>query len=166
MKIALDVDGCCLNWFKRVCEVYNKPLIAEKWDVDWILDNWKEIADKPDCWIGLEALDYPNFDFDIYLTSIPERWIYARKANLFSLDFPNRPVIISHDKINYCLDNGIDLLIDDRPKTILEAQEKGLACVQVYPYYAQYPTVGNWVVDKISELPSIINKIHESLRTI
>lgn len=164
IKVALDVDGCCLNWFKRVCEVYQRPYRAEKWDVDWIKEHWSRIENNPACWVGLEALDYPNFEFDLYLTSIPEKWIYARKANLFSLDFPNKPVIVSYDKINYCLDKGIDLLIDDRPDTVIEAQEKGLKCIQVYPHYAQYPTVGTWVVEKISEIPSILE--YETIRTV
>lgn len=164
MKIALDVDGVCLNWFKRVCEVYNKPYVAEVWDLPWIKEEWSSISKHPECWIGLEAIDYPNFDFDIYLTSMPDIWLYVRQANLYSLDFPIKPVIISHDKVNYCLDNGIDLLIDDRPQTILEAQKAELACVQIYPEYARYPIVGDWFVDKISELPSVINKIKEDGR--
>lgn len=153
MKVALDVDGCCLNWFENICHWYKEPVIAHDWNADFITDNWETIKDTARYWEGLRPMGKVNFHFDVYLTSMPEKWLAHRKENLDHYKFPDKPVVIEYNKVEWCIANKFDVLVDDRPETVREAINRELGVIQVYPYYARYgKESGALSVSSISEI--------------
>lgn len=146
MKVAIDVDGVCLNWFGNLCKHFNRECVAESWDIDWIEKHWFDIETNEKFWKDLDILGKPGFNFDVYLTAIPKKWLAVRKDNLDKHGFPDKPIIVEEEKVDWCIANKFDLLIEDKPDTIREARNKGLRVIQVYPYYAKYKVEdGPWV---------------------
>lgn len=159
MKIALDIDGCCLNWFKRACTILEFPLIANCWNVPQIQSNWDQILENPRFWTNLESMGEVKFEFDLYLTATPKRWREERIENLKQCGFPERPVVLSDDKITYCLENNIDVLIDDRTETIREGIAKGVEMIQIYPSYARYGIATPYNTSSLYGVPNILKTL-------
>lgn len=161
MRVALDVDGCCLNWFKNACNILGLPLVANCWNVPQITNNWDQISKDERFFMNLETLSKPNFEFDVYLTSIPEQFTQHRIDNLKQNGFPDKPVVVEHNKLQYCIDNNIDLIIDDKPETIRQFVAAGKEAIQVYPYYSRYGVIHTYWVPSLEYVPEIL----ETLKT-
>ena len=150
MRIALDVDGVILNWYYNalnLLELFEERLLyPDDWNVPEILDNWDIISHNKCFWKNLQPLSNPRkWDIkpDLYLTAMPEHWYDLRNSNLRLIGCPKAPLVISQNKLQYCLENDIDLLIDDRPETVKEFVDAGHSdkIMQFMTYYAQWPLV-------------------------
>lgn len=54
------------------------------------------------------------------MTALPAPMKKAREYWLSKLGYPKAPVIVSYDKFLACKELEIDILIDDKPKTVKE----------------------------------------------
>jgi len=51
-------------------------------------------------------------------------------------------LICSFDKVETCKNLGVDLLIDDKPQTIMACHEAGIKTLHFIPSYSSFPTIG------------------------
>lgn len=115
------------------------PSSITNWWTDWIgdsIDLWK---DNEKLIRTLPVLHEPHeitYDFDVYLTSLPEDLIPARIEWIKNHGFPDKPVVMRHDKLSYCEENGFDVLIDDKPSTIKEFRARNT--VQIIQFVPDY----------------------------
>ena len=139
-KIALDVDGVIANFYLAVCRRFNHPYeTVERWYLPWLTSKmFDEVARDNEFWRTLPVLNPPEaitFDFQCYMTAVPHDQLESRIQWLKDNGFPNKPVIVSHDKISDCKILGIDVLIDDKPDTILAAADAGIKAIRFVPQY-------------------------------
>lgn len=138
-KIALDVDGVLLDFYGHLMYKKNLPMeILDTWSNSSINDLVKDIMDDGDFWESIPQLVSPKsitFDFDLYLTHIPEKMVWRRGLNLEKFGFPIKPIVACENKADYCVKNNIDILIDDKDSTIIDCREKGINGILLRPYY-------------------------------
>lgn len=163
IKVALDVDGILANFYLTVCKVFKKPYeTVKKFGIDWLQFN--KISKDVIFWTNLEILNHPesiNFDFDIYLTSIPEDMLIARKIWLNSNNYPKKEVIVSRKKATYCIQNNIDVLIDDKPETIEDCKNNKVLSIQYVPYYSEMPIMSKVYIKHLPEVKPILKIIQK-----
>lgn len=139
MKIALDCDGVLANFYLEICRKFNRPVeTIDDWEVPWIAENFNSIIDDYDFWVNLPILTHPeeiSFEFDYYITSLPEHLKPAREEWLKKNKFPDKPVVISFEKEKTMLELGVDIIIDDKYQTIKEVSDSGLIGIHYLPYY-------------------------------
>lgn len=139
LKIAVDVDGVLLDSYGHLMKTLDKKMrMLDQWSDEEINKDFKLITDIPKWWEDIPKLTSPSaidFDFECYLTAIPKRLRFQRRMNLMTEGFPNKPVVPCFDKIDYCLKNGINVLIDDKEETIIQARNFGINGILVKPYY-------------------------------
>ena len=163
LKIAIDVDGVLLNWYKNYCYMQGlKYSYTKTWDV--VKGSFAPIANNINYWKNLEPIIRPNeieFEFDVYLTSMPKEWLDARKKNLYDLGYPKVPVVATFDKYKYCIENDVDILIDDKPATAEKFQDHpNTKLIQFIPQYG----IWNPVNEEMSfYTPERMNEIIKSL---
>ncbi len=161
MKIAFDVDGVILNFYHKALP--NKNNFVQFWDCPELGKIWHQIKDDRDLWCNLESmLDFKkiNFDFDIYLTAIDPNFIECRQLNLLKVGWPKKEVVASDRKIEYCIDNKIDILIDDKPSTIQQCIDNDIKCIQFYPSFAAWEKIPNaYIAYNEDDINYYINKI-------
>lgn len=139
-KIALDVDGVLLNFYKHFCDWHGvKEKKSNKdWHMPWVAENFSNIAKSNEFWSTLPLLASPEFigfDFDYYLTSLPPSQAVSRKKNLLNLGFPDKPVVVTRNKVIKAKELGVELLVDDKPDTIRQFRANGLKAIYYKPYY-------------------------------
>ena len=167
MKIAIDVDGVLLDFYRNAFQIIEgnslKKNSVPKWDCPLISNNWHLIENNPIFWKDLTPIIQPHeidFDFDMYLTAIPDQHLKLREKNLYSLGYPKKPVVVSNDKIHFCEKNGIDVLIDDKVKTVQDGQKsEKVTVIQFYPYFANWEKIGTHVAENAEELNFIVDKL-------
>lgn len=164
-KIALDCDGVILSFWEAMCVMADKPITTktDSWHVPWIIPYYKKVQEDKNFWSNLNPV-YPDsmnipFEFDIYLTAVPQRMEKPRLKNLLNLGFPKKPVVRSKDKWKYCKDNNIYALIDDRPSTCKEfvdnwEKEGDPLSIQFIPPYAtdKWPVHGHYSVRSLKDV--------------
>lgn len=137
--IALDVDGVLLCFYQKMCERFDMKMeTLTSWSLDWINDNFSKIADDGDFWRTLPPLINPKdipFEFDYYVTALPEHQKNNRMVNLWMLGFPYKPIIVCNEKHKTCKKLGIDVLVDDKPSTIDECRKNGINAIYYQPHY-------------------------------
>jgi hypothetical protein len=126
-KVALDIDDVLAGFFSGISEHYGVPEIkCDIWDGKdvnkWISDIMRagELDDNPIFWLGLDRISHPNsinFEVAAYITSSPESALEWRKIWLEIAGFPIAPVVHCKNKIETMERLGIDILVDDSPKT-------------------------------------------------
>lgn len=131
LKVALDVDGIIADFYKACCDFFNEPHgKLDSWSVSWIFHNEHIINAIPEFWENMPVMPQAengiDFEFDVYLSAYPPAMHDARKAWLIKNGFPDKPLIHSDDKVSFCKATGFDVLIDDKPATIREADIAGL----------------------------------------
>lgn len=134
LRVALDVDGVILDFYKHCCEYFGVPEEKlDSWSCSWIFHNEHIINDNEHFWETMPKMpmteDGIDFDFECYMSAYPAAMIEARTKCLAMHGFPLKPIIRSDDKVNLCLAMGIHVLIDDRLATIQEAKLKGLQTI-------------------------------------
>lgn len=138
-KIALDVDGVLLDFYGHLMEHLDGEVeLLDTWSNDYVNSVFKKVSNNINFWSTIPKLVSPKsitFDFDLYLTHIPPLMLESRIFNLKHLGFPNKKVVACENKADYCLENGIDILIDDKDTTVKDCREKGINGILVKPYY-------------------------------
>ena len=162
LKVALDVDGILANFYLSACKKFDKPYTKVfHFGTDWIKKIFSKIANDKDFWGNLEILNPPeaiDFDFDVYMTHLPEKMLGSRIEWLKKNGFPDKPVIVSGDKAKTCLEMGIDVLIDDKPSTIKECKEVGILAIQYVPYYSFMPIIEKeYAIKHLFQVNDILN---------
>lgn len=160
MKIALDVDGIFANFYLAMCQKYNMPYVTlHDWSVDWIDERFHLIQDDTEFWSNLPVFNPPEaitFDFECYMTHVPESQKQSRIDWLEKNGFPKKPVIVSGDKAETCVQMGIDVLVDDKPSTISECWRAGVVGIRYVPCYYHEPINSAHHVRHLSDVESII----------
>lgn len=166
MKKALDVDGVLANFYSAFCRKFNMPVeTVMHWDRPWINDKFHEVENDHHFWANLPVLNGPeeiSFEFDYYITSLPDNLKSAREEWLEKNGFPNKPVILSYDKSNTMLELGVELIIDDKHQTIIEVHDSGLTGIQFIPYYMQPADLHHLNVRNLHDVNDIVEKIKNS----
>ncbi len=162
MKVALDVDGVLANFYGTFCERFSEPIErVSHWDSPVIVRHINKIKDDHNFWANLWVLNGPDkidFEFDYYITHVPEGVSEARKEWLIKNGFPDKPVIISGDKKNVALELGVKFLIDDKPSTMHDFKEHSdLVGIQYVPEYSDMPILGDHCVHSLGEVNGILN---------
>lgn len=162
LNIALDVDGVLANFYLAMCRRYNKPYkVIDRWEEPWLADKVKETFDDHEFWENLPVLNPPesiHFDISCYMTSIPPSLIEPRKNWLLKNGFPDKPIVACYDKHAMCPSLKIDVLVDDRPKTVREVIGIGVKCVQFIPHYLNVEEESLFVAKDMLEVNEIIRK--------
>lgn len=161
VKVALDVDGILANFYLAICKKFNKKYeTVHKFYVDWL--DFSKVVNNFDFWKKLPVLNPPEsitFDIECYMTSLPRGMKEARKKWLKKNGFPDKEVIISHEKHKICKKLGIDLLIDDKPETIQKCKENGVFAIQYIPYYTKMPSMTSASIKHLPEAQKYIDLI-------
>jgi len=164
-KVALDVDGVIANFYLHICRWFNKPYThINDWDVKWIAEKFDEIKNDKRFWLSIPTLMPPeaiNFNIDYYITSIPKVQRQTRQQWLSINGFPNRPVIVSYDKLKTCRALGVDVLIDDRPKTLSQIRNStDINGIQFTPSYMKIDKCyGDYMIRHLTEAKGIIEHL-------
>ena len=164
MKIALDVDGVLANFYGSVCKKYNQPmLVVNDFNLEWATQKmWDEIYNDYDLWENLIVLSPPQaitFEFDYYITHIPEHLLESRIKWLRDNGYPEKPVIDSDDKLASMRRLGVDILIDDKPEIVKEVNKAGLLAIQYVPYYYGNEMMVDSAI-KVRHLPQVNNVLN------
>jgi hypothetical protein len=163
-KGVLDCDGVILNFYGAMLNMAKKSP-SEKtnsWYTDWITPYYQKVQENYEFWSTLTMLlpdsNQIPFDFGCYLTAVPEGMEQARKDNLTTLGFPDRPVVRCKDKWKWCKDNNIYFIVDDRPSTCREfrenwEQEGDPIAIQFIPPYAnRWPVEGHYSIRSLQDM--------------
>lgn len=138
-KIGLDVDGVLANFELAMAKHFKKQhLTSYGWDVQWITDLIHKIEADEEFWENLPIISHPEaitFDFDYYITAVPPAMKGARERWLKKNGYPDKPVIVSDEKVKTMIELGVDVLIDDKISTIKEVHAAGLCAIHFVPPY-------------------------------
>lgn len=168
MKIGLDVDGVLADFYLSMCERFNQPYErVGEYEIGFFNDNIDLITTDKVFWDGLKVLNHPSmltFDFDYYITAIPNHLAESRIAWLKNNGFPDKPVIVSFDKVSACRELGISVMIDDKPDTMLKFKEaEDLVGIQYIPPYSDMMVHGDYQVRCLTEIQDIIFQLKSEL---
>jgi len=162
MKIGLDVDGVLANFNLAVSRFHNKPHITtNSWEQDWITELFHTIEHDDEFWDELPVLSHPEeitFEFDYYITAVPEHKKQNRINWLKKNGFPDKPVIVSDEKLETMRELGVDVLIDDKYSTIKEVQEAGLIGIHFIPSYLEPKNTLTPNIKHLSQVNEILVK--------
>lgn len=166
MKVGLDVDGVLADFYLSMCERYGQPYCRlDSWAAATFIDGntLGEVSDDHDFWKTLKILNPPtfvDFDFDYYITSVPDGMKEAREYWLKVNGYPDKPVIVAEDKVTACRLLGVTILIDDKPSTLdLFKSEDDLIGIQYVPPYSDMGTWGDHSVTCLSEINKLLTAI-------
>lgn len=162
MKVGLDVDGVLANFYLQFCRKYDyKYEVIHEWQLPNIVKKWNEIAKNEEFWETLPVMSPPEsitFDFDYYITSIPEYLKGSRENWLSKNGFPDKPVIVSHDKAKTCKKLGVGILIDDKPKSVYGSD---IYHIQFLPDYWDGTTIySDITIRHLSSAENIIKSLN------
>lgn len=163
ITVGLDVDGVLANFILSACNLYGRrEELIETWELDWIED-FEVIFNDVNFWDGLIVLNHPRnitFKFDYYITSIPQHLRESRTNWLRKHGFPDKPVIVSNDKLKTCEELGVDVLIDDKPETMAEVKNSDIVTgIQYVPYYFNPPITGDYHTDDLNDVNGLIKQM-------
>lgn len=171
MKIALDVDDVLAAFTPHAHSYFKVPFEGrvnywcEKTMDERLGNSWfhHDIALNHDFWHSLPVLTSPDkidFDFDCYITALPDDLLELRLMWLRAHGFPERPVIISFDKLQTCIERGIDILIDDKPQTIEKLQGSPVRGLHFINHYAGFEPIGDFItcLSQVKEKISIFTQ--------
>ena len=169
-KIALDIDGVLIDFFKALCDHLGIPVrMVKDWDLktDPQIDQklLKEVLFGPyvraDVCPGVIPTQIP-FGFYCYITACPSKHKLERDSHFKELEFPANPIYYSSDKLSVMSDLNIDYLIDDRPLTVRKVRDAGKGVIQYMPYWASWePEEGVPVAYGLHQIPHILKSLEK-----
>jgi hypothetical protein len=164
MKVGLDVDGVLANFYLTTCNKYGAPYEkVTKWEVPVIETNLSEIIEDKDFWDDLIVLNHPEkltFDFDYYITAIPNNMLDSRIEWLEKHGFPKKPVIVAEDKLTVCRELGVKVLIDDKPSTLQEfSNNEDVVGIHYISNMFDLGNHGDYQVRCLTEVNDILTKL-------
>lgn len=122
----------------------------------------KFLSHNNEFWENIEILHSSteiDFEFDIYLTSIPSKMYNARKKWLEKNNYPDKPLVVTHDKLQACKDYNINIIIDDKPQTIIDCKKEGIKTIQFLPPYVSWKSYGDYNTRYFDEISKILKQI-------
>ena len=160
MKVALDIDDVLAGFYPGMCKFSNREEVKTNiWDgknlCSWISDDVAKVVDDPSFWLHLPILSRPesiNFEVSCYITSSPQSLLSTRLEWLYINKFPDAPIYHALDKFVLMEEYNIDILVDDRIKTIDNINNKGKVGLQFKPSY---------MTEDISDKSKIITHLSE-----
>lgn len=155
-KVALDVDDVLGAFTPHAHTFFDIPL--EKCDY-WCektmnakfgMENWftGHLKLLPEFWETLPVLSSPeDIDFEVayYISAFDPKIKHYREDWLNKHGFPDAPLICSYDKVTTCKELGIDILVDDKPATIVKFREAGLQALHFITPYAGFEPIGDYI---------------------
>ncbi len=172
IKVALDVDGVLANFYLAMCKRFNKKYeTIDRWGVTWLNERIDEIDDDFDFWDNLPNMNRPDaitFDFDYYITAIPEKYHDSRVKWLKHHGYPDKPVIVAFEKAEAMKENGVSILIDDKYENIEKVSYAGLKGIHFIPDYL-YPKPQQThnpklTIKHLSEANDIIEELKKEIK--
>lgn len=132
LRIGLDIDGVICDFIGGTLKKYGQPYPNPvHWNDPIIVEILESVKGDKDFWLGLQPLVDPRkllIQPSAYIThrgidnSVTEDW-------LNKTGFPRAKVIsVSGSKLKACLDNKIDIFVDDKYETYLELNQGGVFC--------------------------------------
>lgn len=162
MKIALDIDDVLAAFTPHVHAHYGKNLercdywcfktMGEKFGESWFTTDIQHLRE---FWDTLPTLSSPSdIDFEVacYMSSFPSGMFESRMNWLRDHGFPERPLVISRNKLKDCLHLGIDVMVDDKPATIQEMIGSPVKGIHFINHYAGFEPVGDYIVNNLKEV--------------
>ena len=171
IKVALDVDGVLANFYLAMCRRFNmKYETVDRWGVPWLEEHLLGVDDDFEFWGNLPNMNRPDsisFDFDCYITAVPEKFKDSRIEWLKKNGYPDKPVIIAFDKAHAMKENGVSILIDDKFENIEKVSFAGLHGIHFVPDYLypkpQQTHTPNLTIKHLSEANDIIERLKEEI---
>lgn len=162
--IALDIDDVLAQFYPAMCKRFNMPCKRINiWDAQgdafFVASNFHIIENSKRFWLNLEAESRPgdiNFNVDYYITASPPLMQEHRRAWLNAMGFPNAPVLFSSDKASEMRIRGIDVLIDDQPRTLKDVKANGFIPIQYVPSYMSDEHEDLNIIRHLSEVPNVL----------
>lgn len=137
-KVALDVDGVIANFYLAMCRRFGMDYeTIDCWGVKWLAEKFDEVDDDEflDALPNMNRPDAITFDFDCYITAIPEKHKESRIAWLAKHGYPEKPVYIAFDKAECMKRHNIDIIIDDKYENVKAVEDAGLKAIHYVPDY-------------------------------
>jgi len=156
LRIGLDIDGVIANFARSFKKVY--PIHPSHWQITDEIDREIKKLDK-DFWVNLDPLMDGNdlrFIPACYITKKDgckvewiEKWL---KIN----GFPLAPItIVEGSKVDACVDNDIDIYVDDNYHNYMDLNANGISCFLFDSKHNQKYEVGG---DRIMSLNDLVTK--------
>ena len=117
-RVALDVDQVLADFTGGIAK-HGISVNDRHYQFTW--EKWYENLES-DFWLGLdtvEPVEAVGFQPACYLSSreidpdVTKKWLIAK-------GYPKAPVVHTHDKATYMVENNIQILVDDNPHTFLD----------------------------------------------
>jgi 5'(3')-deoxyribonucleotidase len=168
--VALDIDDVLAGFFSGISAHYDVPEIkCDIWDGKdvnkWISEIMiaGDLDDNALFWLDLGLVSHPNsinFKVDAYITSSPESALEWRKIWLQRAGFPDAPVVHCKNKIETMERLGIDILVDDSPKTCKAINDNSgpEMAIQFVPPYMSVIVDEKLAITHLSELNKFLTK--------
>ena len=157
MRIAIDIDDVLAaftpaahNFFGKElekCDYWSVPEMDEKLGKGWFSE---KISKEVDFWKEIPILSSPDdidFEFDYYISSFPIERYDERVWWLIKNGFPSKYLLHSMDKVKTCKELGVNLLIDDKPKTVSDLRENGIRALHFITPYAGFEPIGEFITN-------------------
>lgn len=166
-KIALDIDDVLAQFYPAMCRRFNQPCERiDIWDgngeASFVAKNMHIIEQNRNFWLNLEKESRPediNFKVDCYITSSPYRMKNIREAWLRDHGFPIVPLYSTTNKIAEMHRLGINVLIDDSPKTLELIKNQGFIPIQYVPNYMRIEREDLNPIRHLSQVPEILKNL-------
>ncbi len=152
-RTALDIDDCIAAFTPHAhdfcgaemggCNYWSVEEMDSRLGKGW----FESICKSSEFWKTIPVLNKVDFDFHCYMTSSPDHKYEERLEWLKINGFPDKPLVITNDKVLNCIKMEIDLLIDDKIDNILKVREAGLLGLHYVPHYASFEPVGDFITD-------------------
>ena len=155
MKVALDIDGVLADFYLGICRAAKMPYVMTKYNVKWINEHFHKIENDAQFWRNLPVLSPPEsigFEFDLYLTSSPKIMTSVRHEWLMHHGFPDKPVVHSKNKAKYCVENDVDLLIDDHFENVEGCVISGVSTLLFLPPYIWHTPMSTSSIRSLAEV--------------
>jgi hypothetical protein len=169
MKIALDVDDVLAAFSSHAAAFHGEPLkkmdywyyedMDEYLGVDW----FKKIAPVEEFWKTLPILNPASdidFNVDYYISSFPVEMFQHRVDWLKKYGYPDAPLIVASNKLEKCLELGIDVLVDDKPDTMRLFLGSPIKGIHFITPYAGFEPVGDFVTS-LKQVKPLLEKLKQ-----
>lgn len=131
-RIGIDIDDVLADFIGGYCTKYEREL-PTSWNFDpKFEERYAEILKNPTFYKELKTIISPKelpFDPVCYITSREESTRKVTEEWLFEINsYPLAPVFFVKDKLKTCLDNKLNVFIDDKYETFKHLNQNGMLC--------------------------------------
>lgn len=134
-RVGLDIDEVLCDFIGGWSKRYGDVPVAHHWSFDRrMIERFNEMRDSrtlDDFFLSLEAIQTPAelpFEPVCYITSrhmidisVTQEWLHLN-------GFPDAPVIITKEKDKACIENKLDIFVDDNFSNFRSITKAGILC--------------------------------------